>query len=317
MLYKLRENRVYRTYLGGKHIDEFYKKSHCENGFFPEDWTASVVRAFNPGRENIIEGEGITTDGQIIKNLVSGEMTCLVKLLDAAERLVIQVHPTVDFAKKYFNSKFGKTECWYFLNCSESAHVYLGFKKGITKDKWLSAVYRQDISSMLSMLNKLPVKNGDCVLVEGGVPHAIGEGCFMIEVQEPSDLMGVVEKQTPSGNKIEDIKLHGGIGFENMLKMFDYTGRSIEKTKEKYTYYPKRIDNGVYEIIGKNATDKFSIHMLENGGKFTPPRKNGTIIITSGAGKINGIDVKKGDRMFFNSDDQIEVSVNLKAVVCC
>ena len=114
MLYKLRENRVYRTYLGGKHIDEFYKKSHCENGFFPEDWTASVVRAFNPGRENIIEGEGITTDGQIIKNLASGEMTCLVKLLDAAERLVIQVHPTVDFAKNTLIQNLGKRNAGIF-----------------------------------------------------------------------------------------------------------------------------------------------------------------------------------------------------------
>ena len=161
MLYKLKENRVYRTYLCGSHIDEFYGKSRCTDGFFPEDWTASVVRAFNPGRENISEGEGITVDGQYVKELVNGEMTCLVKLLDSAERLVIQVHPTVDFAKKYFNSKFGKTECWYFLSCAENAYVYLGFKEGVSREEWISAVYRQDIDGMLSMLNKLPVKNGD------------------------------------------------------------------------------------------------------------------------------------------------------------
>lgn len=317
MLYKLKENRVYRTYLGGSHIDEFYGKSRSTDGFFPEDWTASVVRAFNPGRENISEGEGVTVDGRCVKELVNGEMTCLVKLLDSAERLVIQVHPTVDFAKKYFNSKFGKTECWYFLSCAESAHVYLGFKEGVSREEWISAVYRQDIDGMLSMLNKLPVKNGDCVFVEGGVPHAIGEGCFMIEVQEPSDLMGVVEKKTPSGKEIADIKLHGGIGFDNMLKMFAYKGESLDEIKERYTYSPKKLRENVYEVIGKSVTDKFSIHVIEGGGKITPPNKNGTVIITDGKGNINGIEVKKGDRLFFNSDDEITAEGDLKAVICC
>lgn len=317
MLYKLKENRVCRTYLGGHHIDEFYGKRQCSDGFFPEDWTASVVRAFNPGRENISEGEGITVDGQCVKELVSSEMTCLVKLLDSAERLVIQVHPTVNFAKKYFNSRFGKTECWYFLNCSEDAYVYLGFREGISKKKWISAVYRQDVDGMLSMLNKLPVKNGDCVFVEGGVPHAIGKGCFLIEVQEPSDLMGVVEKTTPLGKTIADIKLHGGIGFDNMLKMFDYNGKSLDKIKELYTHSPQEIQKNVYEIIGKKVTDKFSIHVIEGGGKITPMNKNGTVIITDGKGFINGMEVKKGERLFFNSDDEIIAKGNLKAVICC
>ena len=317
MMFKLRENRVYRTYSGGCHIDAFYGKSQCTDGFFPEDWTASVVKAFNPGRENISEGEGITVGGQYVKELVNGEMTCLVKLLDSAERLVIQVHPTVDFAKKYFNSKFGKTECWYFLNCAEDAYVYLGFKEGISKEKWISAVYRQDVNGMLSMLNKLPVKNGDCVFVDGGVPHAIGEGCFMIEVQEPSDLMGVVEKITPSGKKIADIKLHGGIGFDNMLKMFDYNGKSLDKIKEQYTYSPQELHKNVYELIGKKVTDKFSIYIIDGEGKIIPPKQNGTIIITDGKGYINGIEVKKGERLFFNSDDEITAAGNLKAIICC
>lgn len=317
MIYHLKENRVYRTYLGGKNIDKFYKKENCENSFFPEDWTASVVRAFNPGRETINEGEGETREGIKIKNLVNDEMTCLVKLLDSAERLVIQVHPTVEFAKKHFCSKFGKTECWYFLNCSKNAYVYLGFKKGITKDKWVNAVYSQDSDLMLSMMNKLPVNNGDCVFVDGGVAHAIGEGCFMIEVQEPSDLMGIVEKKTPSGICIADTKLHSGIGFDNMLNMFDYTGYSIEEVKEKYVYFPRKISDGVYEIIGTDVTDKFSIHMIENGGSIIPTRKNGTVIVIDGDGYINDLYAAKGDRLFFNNDDEIKIDGNMRIIICC
>ena len=163
MLYKLMENRVYRTYTGGANIDKFYGKPVCENSSFPEDWTASVIKAFNPGREGIIEGYGRISDGSLVKDVINGEFKCLVKLLDAAERLVIQVHPTVEFAKKYFNSDFGKTECWYFLNCSEGAHVYVGFKEGVTKEQWRDVFDRQDIEKMLDMLHKVPVKSGELI----------------------------------------------------------------------------------------------------------------------------------------------------------
>lgn len=106
-----KENRVFRTHLGGKHIDSFLGKSDCRNGSFPEDRTASVVKAFNPGTENIVKGIGRILNESSVKNLTNGEKKCLVKLLDTAERLVIQVHPTVEFAEKHFNTSYGKTEC--------------------------------------------------------------------------------------------------------------------------------------------------------------------------------------------------------------
>ena len=95
-----------------------------------------------------------------------------------------------------------------------------------------------------------------------------------------------------------------------MLRMFAYKGESLEEIKERYIYSPKKLRENVYEVIGKSVTDKFSIHVIEGGGKITPPNKNGT-------GNINGIEVKKGDRLFFNSDDEITAEGILKAVICC
>ena len=319
MIYKLMENRVYRTYTGGANIDKFYGKLVGENSNFPEDWTASVIKAFNPGREDIEEGYGKIIDGRLVKDVVNDEFKCLVKLLDSAERLVIQVHPTVEFAKKYFNSDFGKTECWYFLDCSEGAHVYVGFKEGITKEKWRDVFDRQDIEKMLDMLHKIPVKSGDCIFISGGVPHAIGAGCFMIETQEPSDLMGVTEKKTSSGRVIDERKLHGGIGIENMMKMFDYKGMSFDETVNNCKLSKKELSRGVFEIVGEKQTDKFTIHLLSNGGVYEPSRQNGVIIVTEGMGDINGIAVKKGDRLLFNNKDKIFLNSdeNFCAVVCC
>lgn len=147
-----KENSVFRTYPVGKHIDNFLGKSDCRNGSFPEDRTASVVKAFNPGMENIVKGIGRVLNGNPVKNLANGEMKCLVKLLDAAERLVIQVHPTVEFAKKYFNTSYGKTECWFFLDCDADAHVYVGFKENVTYELWKNAFKTQNIEMMRDML---------------------------------------------------------------------------------------------------------------------------------------------------------------------
>ena len=228
MIYKFKENRVRRAYTGGMKIDKFKGKTDCKNGRTPEEWLASTVTAFNP--DMIIENEGLSIceNGQFFKDLIAknpdailgkgnGEsLAILVKLLDSAERLVIQCHPTIQFAKEQFGSSFGKTECWYMLDCTDDACVYLGFKEGITKEKWQEYFYNQDIDGMLNSLHKFPVKNGDLWFVAGGVPHAIGGGCMMIELQEPSDLMVIPERVTPAGIKLNDSKLHGGLGFENV-----------------------------------------------------------------------------------------------------
>ena len=135
MIKKIKENRVSRTYLGGGKIDKFFGKSETKNSFFPEDWTASVISAYNSS-DGKLEGIGVTYEGEKITDLVGNDdFKILVKLLDSAERLVIQAHPTV---------QFGKTECWYFLDCDEDACVYIGFKEGVNRKDWEDTFYKND-----------------------------------------------------------------------------------------------------------------------------------------------------------------------------
>ena len=317
MIGKLKDNRVLRSYKGGKRISKFLNQEG-EDGYCPEDWTASVVKALNPGSNNENEGLGCLEDGRMIKDVISAEMRCLVKLLDSSERLVIQVHPTRQFAEQYFNSKYGKTECWYFLDCEENACVYLGFKKGITYEKWKDAFEKQDSEFMLSLLNKVPVKRGDCIFVNGGEPHAIGAGCFMVEIQEPSDLMGVVERRTVSGRELCDLKMHGGIGFENMLKMFSYQGYSIEEVIDKYKVKPQIIANNVCSYLDDRYTDKFNLIRIQNKVDYNVLIKNGVLIVTSGKGVINGFEAQKGDRLFIDAcaGIQIDETENFEAILC-
>ncbi len=285
MVFSFKENRVRRAYTGGIQIDRFTGKEICENSNRPEEWLASSVTAFNPDYEPIEnEGLSICQNGEVFKDVLEkntekilgkrlnekygGKASILVKLLDSAERLVIQCHPTVPFAKEYFGSDFGKTECWYFLDTEEDACVYLGFKEGITKEKWLALFENQDVEGMLECLHKIPVNKGELWFVDGGIPHAIGAGCFMIELQEPSDLMVIPEKVTPSGRVLSEVKLHCGLGFEKMFDCFVYEGFSEDEIKAKYFRKSVFEDNKFAPIVDYSLTDKFSMKSLRVNGEF-------------------------------------------------
>ena len=318
MIKFVKENRVLRTYKGGANIDSFFGKDNPENSFYPEDWTASVTSAYN-STNGKTEGLGITCDGDKITDLVAGDnFSILVKLLDSAERLVIQAHPTVPFAKQFLNSNYGKTECWYFLDCAEDACVYIGFKKGICRKDWESSFYDNDSEKMLSMLHRMPVKKGDFVFVDGGVPHAIGAGCFMIELQEPSDLMVVNERFTPSGREIPEQRLHMGLGYEKMFDVYDYRGYSFEELKRKYCPEKKKLTENLYQILGSDLTDKFSMYLLKHNALLNTNTKYRIAIVASGSGVVNGMPVKKGDRIFIKDEQTVFLNgtQDFEAVVC-
>ena len=339
----------------------------------PEDWLASTTTAFNGTLE--IEGEGLgrLEDGRLVKDVV-GELPILVKLLDSDERLVIQAHPTVPCAKRLFGSPVGKTECWYFLpGTAEDACVYLGFKPGVTRTAWEKAVRaemednrqpaasnrtvepsncrtgcrlsnadRPASTSLLSFLHRIPVKAGDFVFVDGGMPHAIGGGCFMVELQEPSDLMVVAERFTPSGRRIPDAKMHGGVGWERMFDVYEYEGLSFKDVCRRYVrrglshkeelftndncHNCSQIANTnlcasaslreAYCICGPELTDKFAMWRVMGGGSVVLPRDCAVAVVTGGNGEVNGLPAKKGDRLLIADDCRIDVSGDLALIVC-
>ena len=345
MIAKLQSNRVRRTYLGGSRIDAFTGTisyvppvwgaavSAADEGVpRPEDWLASTTTAFNGTLE--IEGEGLgrLEDGRFVKDVV-GPLPILVKLLDSDERLVIQAHPTVACAKRLFGSPVGKTECWYFLEgTAEDACVYLGFKPGMTRELWEDAFEQsnnqaiQQSDKLLSFLHRIPVKAGDFVFVDGGMPHAIGGGCFMVELQEPSDLMVVAERVTPSGRRIPDAKMHGGVGWDKMFDVYEYEGRTFEDTCAKYvrraaeTAVPQTDAQGsvpsVRRICGPELTDKFTMWRVTGGGRAVLPRDRAVAVVTGGDGEVNGLSVKKGDRLLIADDRHVDVSGNASLIVC-
>ena len=250
----------------------------------------------------------------------AGALPILVKLLDSDERLVVQAHPTVPCAERLFDSRVGKTECWHFLpGTAPGACVYLGFKPGITREKWERAVMSPaPEGDIASFLHRVPVAPGDFVFVDGGVPHAIGGGCFMVELQEPSDLMVVAERFTPSGRRIPDAKMHGGVGWEKMFDVYEYEGLTYEETCRKYVRRGRAAD-GAREaelVCGPEFTGKFRMWRLRGGGSIATGGKTAVIVVTEGEGTLCGLHVRRGDRLVASGEGALAASGPVSAVVC-
>lgn len=113
------------------------------------------------------------------------EIPYLVKFIDTSENLSVQVHPGDDYAQKHENSK-GKSECWVILDAKDGAGIYLGLKKGVTKESLKSSLEKKEDLSL--SLNFYPVSRGDFFYVPAGTIHAIGKDVFLAEVQQCSDI---------------------------------------------------------------------------------------------------------------------------------
>lgn len=114
----------------------------------------------------------------------SGYFPVLVKLIDATNDLSVQVHPTDDDALTVENS-LGKTEMWYIVDAEDDGAIYLGFSKDVTLQQVEQAISENKLTCLL---NKIPVKKGDCYLVPAGTVHAILHGVTVVEVQQNSNI---------------------------------------------------------------------------------------------------------------------------------
>jgi mannose-6-phosphate isomerase len=139
-----------------------------------------------------------------------------VKLLDAGERLPVHAHPDRAFAQRHLGLDHGKTEAWLIVETREAhATVHVGFAEDVDRRELADWVDRQDGERMLGAMNELEVEPGDSIFVPAGVPHAIGEGVFLVELQEPSDLSVLLEWRGFQVDGPNDG--HLGLGFDAAL----------------------------------------------------------------------------------------------------
>lgn len=187
----VRLSPVYKDYLwGGTRLSGLYGFGKPEE-IIAESWQLSA----HPAGLCRVKGgrfDGMTFDAylsQIGKEALGWKcqpyerFPLLVKLIDATDRLSIQVHPEDAYAMAYEND-YGKNEMWYILDAKEDAFVYLGFERDTTKEE---VDQRIADGTLPEILHKVPVKTGDSVFVPAGQIHAIGAGVLILEIQQSSN----------------------------------------------------------------------------------------------------------------------------------
>jgi mannose-6-phosphate isomerase len=109
----------------------------------------------------------------------------LIKILDANERLSVQVHPDDHYAQEYENEPFGKAEVWYVLDADPEARLIHGVKRPLTRAAARAAI---EAGSLEDELDYVEVSPGDVIMNAPGAIHALGGGILLYELQQSSDL---------------------------------------------------------------------------------------------------------------------------------
>jgi len=284
-LVRFTANRVWRSYTGGKILDQLEQKSLPQDTHFPEDWIGSTTQAVNPDRKDIVEGishaiignEAIRFDELIAldPSYFLGEQhtkafdlnpMLLVKFLDSSVRLHFQAHPSAEFAREHLNSNHGKAEGYYILDVREGTtdpYVYVGFQHPPSRSEFKEMIATQNISAIEACFEKVPVKAGDCLFIPGGSPHAIGEGILMVEIMEPSD-WAVRFEFTKSGYTMPEEARFMKRDLDFCMDVFDFSQLSVADAIEKFFQPPKishHYDDNSFQqtLIHKNITDKFRV----------------------------------------------------------
>ncbi len=107
----------------------------------------------------------------------------LIKLIDAADRLSLQVHPDDAIARRLGLADRGKTECWRLL--ADGGSVYQGTRPGIDRTAFERAL---GDGTVAATLNRYEARAGDFFFLEARTVHALGKGCLLYEIQQTSNL---------------------------------------------------------------------------------------------------------------------------------
>ena len=317
---KLPPNYAWRSYQGGSCLRQFRTDPPGTDDHFPEDWLASTSRARN-GDHQQRPDEGIshlsvsgndTTLTELIKSQPewfwgkqeppvdeAGQIGVLIKLLDAGVRLHLQAHPNAEFVRQKFGGNAGKTECWYILSTrDDDAFVYLGFQHPPTPEQWEQMVGDQDVEGMRACFEKIPVKPGDCLMVPSGTPHAIGEGIFMIELQEPTDWVVRCEFSA-GGHVLEHSARFMGLELEDVIPMFDYSQHPIDELENSFVQTPEILNQSdafVEErIISAKHKEFFRLRRLSGQGVADwAGNEPMVLIMLEGSGELDGVPIAAG-----------------------
>ncbi len=263
--------------------------------FGPEDWVASTTTLFGHSTEGLTR----LPDGRWLRDAVKADpvgwlgrdhvdtfgtsTALLVKLLDAGQRLPVHFHPDDEFARRHFDSHFGKTEAWIVLGTQgEEPTVYAGFREALDARTIRDWVTEQDAPTMLNALNAITVEPGDTVHIPAGLPHAIGEGVFVVELQQPTDFSLTLEWRDFLG---DETKGHLGLGFDTALQALDTSVWDEERLTDVIRHTATD-EAATVDLLAPAAQPFFRADRLRPAGPLALDPSFSVLVVSGGEGRL-------------------------------
>jgi mannose-6-phosphate isomerase len=293
---------AFKDYIwGGEYLKKHYNKQ-TDLPIVAESWELSS----HPDGQSIIASGKFTgvPFGEFVRKFpelifangeANQEFPILIKLIDAKDKLSIQVHPNDDYARQ-IEGESGKTEAWVILDCDKDAFVYLGFEKSMT-----TAEVQQHIhgNTLPDTLHKRHIKPGDVIFIPAGTVHAIGKGIILAEVQQNSN----------STYRVYDfgrLDADGNLRELHISKALDVMTLDSTEFASRTNTCLAVTDEYVLEQLVSCAY--FNVLRLHLNGRYIFPMNrtrfsalfciNGEVVVES---ESDTLDIRKGDTVFVPS----------------
>ncbi|RKT57231.1 class I mannose-6-phosphate isomerase [Saccharothrix australiensis] len=291
-------NQPDQFYRGGAAIAALRGDPAARQG--PEDWVASTTTLFGQDEAGLSR----LPDGRWLRDAVRADPVAwlgdahvaafgpdtalLVKLLDAGQRLPVHCHPSDAFAAEHLACRHGKTEAWVVVGTSgPDPLVHIGFREDVPAPVIADWVSTQDSAAMLGALNAVSVKPGDTVFVPAGVPHAIGEGVFVVELQQPTDFSVTLEWR---GFLADPDAWHLGLGGATALACVDRRAKHVE---DLFTRTGSRAAPSV-NLLRAKADPFFRADRLHVSGALTLEPSFAVLVVLEGEGVLDSLPLRRG-----------------------
>lgn len=294
---------VYKSYLwGGDHLRSVFGKVTPEPPV-AESWEVASHAA---GMSVAANGEcaGMTIPEitkKYGKDFLGDTITeeevfpLLLKILDANDRLSVQVHPEDAYANEHENGEKGKTEAWYILHAEEGASLIYGFRPDVTKESFRKAI---EEGTLEEILNKVPCKAGDVFFIPAGTVHAVGAGLLIAEIQQNSNTTYRVFDYNRVGADGKLRELH----VEKALAVSDVSS-AVGKEKTEALVVEDGANKREYVL----CNPYFAFEKLICTGEMADDTENKLMIlfIAEGEGEVDGVPFKRGDSLLIPAETGI------------
>ncbi|MFT8390846.1 MAG: mannose-6-phosphate isomerase, class I [Sporolactobacillus sp.] len=249
-----------------------------------------------------------TNNRELFDHYQGNDFPLLTKILDAREDLSVQVHPDDVYAQTHEHVPFGKTECWYIIDCDQGSEIVYGHTAA-TRDAFRQAVAEKQWDQLL---RRVKVKPGDFFYVPSGTIHAICGGCLILETQQSSDTTYRVYDYDRPGTDGKPRELH----IQQSIDVANCPHRDPE-----LTYHVRQESEAKFTELLRESL--FTVAHWEIRGKAEPISKNWPFLLMSvldGTGDLiidhDSYPLTKGDHLVIPATvDAFSLSGTLDLIV--